>query len=110
MGICGIVLFGREVSSFTTGTRAMISCFRIMLGDIEWEELSAIGRTEAGIWLWLFIIVVVLLMLNMIIATIMDHYEEAKADAGNAETLLEEAVQMFTRWRGRRNGTFVPLD
>merc|ERR1719253_137766 len=49
--ICGIVLFGREVGSFTTWTRATISCFRIMLGDIDWEELSAIGRTEASIWL-----------------------------------------------------------
>merc|ERR1719265_3074 len=108
--ICGIVLFGREVGSFTTWTRATISCFRVMLGDIDWEELSAIGRTEASIWLWLYIIIIVLLMLNMIIAIIMDHYEEVKADAGHAETLFEEALQMWTRWRGVRNGTYVPLE
>lgn len=108
--ICGIVLFGREVGSFTTWTRATISCFRVMLGDIDWDELSAIGRTEASIWLWLYIIIIVLLMLNMIIAIIMDHYEEVKADAGHAETLLEEGIQMFVRWRGRRNGTYVALE
>lgn len=108
--ICGIVLFGREVGSFTTWTRACISCFRVMLGDIDWEELSAIGRTEASIWLWLYIIIIVLLMLNMIIAIIMDHYEEVKADSGHAETLVEEAMQMWTRWRGMRNGTYVPLE
>lgn len=108
--ICGIVLFGREVGSFTTFARATISCFRVMLGDIEWDELSAIGRTEASIWLWLYIIVIVLLMLNMIIAIIMDHYEEVKADAGHAETLLEEGIQLWTRFRGRRAGTYVPLE
>jgi hypothetical protein len=108
--ICGIVLFGREVGSFTTFNRALISCFRVMLGDIDWDELSAVGRTEAGIWLWMYIIVVVLLMLNMIIAIIMDHYEEIKTSSGHAETLLEEAQQAIHRWKGMRAGTYVPLN
>merc|ERR1711862_312274 len=74
--IFGVVLFFREVRSFTTVSRSLISCFRIMLGDIDWEELRVIGRTEAGIWLWLFIVIVSMLMLNMVLAIIMDNYEE----------------------------------
>jgi len=107
--IFGIVLFGREVRSFTTVPRAMVSCFRIMLGDIDWSELSVIGRTEAGIWLWLFVIIVSLLMLNMILAIIMDNYEEVKLQAGYSETLLEETQQAYRRWRGIRRGLYVPL-
>mmetsp|Transcript_16917 Transcript_16917/g.39391 ORF Transcript_16917/g.39391 Transcript_16917/m.39391 type:complete len:831 (+) Transcript_16917:79-2571(+) len=107
--IFGIVLFGREVRSFTTIARAMVSCFRIMLGDIDWDELSVIGRTEAAIWLWLFVIIVSLLMLNMILAIIMDNYEEVKMQAGYSETLLEESQQAYRRWRGIRRGLYVPL-
>eukprot|EP00928_Gymnodinium_smaydae_P010441 TRINITY_DN13937_c0_g1_i1.p1 TRINITY_DN13937_c0_g1~~TRINITY_DN13937_c0_g1_i1.p1 ORF type:complete len:865 (+),score=196.33 TRINITY_DN13937_c0_g1_i1:276-2870(+) len=108
--ICGIVLFGREVSSFTTFSRAMVATFRTMLGDIEWDELSAIGRLWAGVWLWLFIIIVVQLMLNMVLAIVMDHYEEAKSSAGSSETLLDEAMQFYERWMGERRGTHVPLE
>jgi len=108
--ICGIVLFGREVGSFTTIPRAFVSCFRLMMGDIDWEEISTIGRPEAGIWLWLFITIVVLLMLNMILAIIMDNYGEVKAQTGNAETLLDEAVQTWQRYRGVRSGKLISLD
>eukprot|EP00747_Dinoflagellata_sp_TGD_P142207 gnl/TRDRNA2_/TRDRNA2_176215_c0_seq2.p1 gnl/TRDRNA2_/TRDRNA2_176215_c0~~gnl/TRDRNA2_/TRDRNA2_176215_c0_seq2.p1 ORF type:complete len:680 (+),score=114.10 gnl/TRDRNA2_/TRDRNA2_176215_c0_seq2:141-2180(+) len=107
--IVGMTLFGREVGTFTTLPRAAISTFRLLMGDIDWEELSAIGRTEAGIWLWLFMIGIVLLMMNMILAIIMDNYSDVKNAAGNAETLLDEARQTWARWRGMRNGTFVPL-
>lgn len=107
--VTGIVLFGREVPSFTTFPSALASCFRIMLGDIDWEELSAVGRAEASVWLWLYVIVVVLLMLNMIVAIIMDHYSSVKAASGNSESIWEEAFQMWYRWRGKRNGTYVPL-
>merc|ERR1719506_994227 len=46
----------------------------------------------------------------MIIAIIMDHYEEVKAASGHAETLWEEGAQMIYRWKGIRAGTYVPLD
>merc|ERR1711904_29012 len=72
--ISGVVLFGREVYGFTTFPRAMNSCFRLLLGDIDWGEISEIGRMEAGFWMWCFIIIVVLLMLNMLLAIVMDHY------------------------------------
>lgn len=108
--ICGIVLFGREVESFNTVPKAFMACFRIMMGDIEWEALMEIGRLEAGIWLWLFIIFIVLLMLNMILAIIMDNYEEVKNESGYKETLVEEGQQAWKRWRGVRMGTIVPLE
>jgi len=107
--ICGIVLFGREVTSFTTVSRAAVMCFRMLLGDIDWPTLSVIGRMEAAIWLWLFIIIVVLLMLNMVLAIVMDNYEEVKEATGYAETLWEEGIQVWKRWVGKRRGTYISL-
>lgn len=107
--VCGMVLFGREVSSMTTVARAFMTCFRIAMGDMDWEELSEVGQLWAVIWLWSFIIVVVLLMLNMVIAIIMHNYAEVKEETCSAETLLDEAYQLWTRWNGIRRGTLVPL-
>merc|ERR1719359_1104221 len=70
-------------------------CFLLLMGAIDWEAISTIGRLEAGIWMWCFFIIVVLLMLNMILAIVMDAYAEVKENAGNAETLVEEAVQFL---------------
>jgi hypothetical protein len=81
-----------------------------MIGDIDWDQMSKVGRTEAGIWLWMYIIIVVLLMLNMIIAIIMDHYEAIKNASGHAETLWEEGKQMVYRFKGMRAGTYVALE
>mmetsp|Transcript_154343 Transcript_154343/g.273740 ORF Transcript_154343/g.273740 Transcript_154343/m.273740 type:complete len:512 (+) Transcript_154343:1-1536(+) len=108
--ICGIVLFGKELRAFTNASRSILTCFRVMLGDIVWEDLAAVGRLEASVWLWSFIIIVTLLMLNMILAIIMDNYEQVKMDTGYAETLVEEAIQWYSRTRGIRNGTYVPLE
>lgn len=108
--ICSNVLFGKELRAFTTAARSLLTCFRVMLGDVSWEDLSAIGRAEAMIWLWFFIIIIPMLMLNMILAIIMDNYEMVKSEIGGGETLLEEAVQLYVRSRGIRNGTYVPLD
>lgn len=108
--IFGVVLFGREVRNFTTVPRALVTCFRIMFGDIDWEELRVIGRIEAGIWLWAFISVVALIMINMILAIILDNYEEIKLLTGYKETLLEEMIQVYTRWRGIQNGTTVSME
>jgi len=108
--IQGVILFGREVDGFTTLTRACISCFRTMMGDFEWEELSQIGRIEAGIWFMTFMMIIVMLMLNMLLAIVMDAYSEQKAATGDAETLWEEAKQGFVRWNGRRKGVLMSLE
>eukprot|EP00746_Dinoflagellata_sp_MGD_P167281 gnl/MRDRNA2_/MRDRNA2_97777_c0_seq1.p1 gnl/MRDRNA2_/MRDRNA2_97777_c0~~gnl/MRDRNA2_/MRDRNA2_97777_c0_seq1.p1 ORF type:complete len:988 (+),score=181.49 gnl/MRDRNA2_/MRDRNA2_97777_c0_seq1:73-3036(+) len=108
--IAGVVLFGREVSGFVTFPRAMNSCFRLMLGDIDWDTISEVGRMEAGFWMWCFFIIVVLLMLNMLLAIVMDHYCQVKESSGNAETLWQETVQTYMRWKGVRKGLLVPLE
>eukprot|EP00746_Dinoflagellata_sp_MGD_P145113 gnl/MRDRNA2_/MRDRNA2_77764_c0_seq1.p1 gnl/MRDRNA2_/MRDRNA2_77764_c0~~gnl/MRDRNA2_/MRDRNA2_77764_c0_seq1.p1 ORF type:complete len:1096 (+),score=233.83 gnl/MRDRNA2_/MRDRNA2_77764_c0_seq1:65-3352(+) len=107
--VAGVVLFGREVDSFTTFGRAVNTCFRCMMGDFDWDAMSVVGRVDAGIWFWTFMIIVVLLMLNMLLAIVMDAYSEVKMKVGNAETLWQEASQAITRMKGHRTGFLVPL-
>lgn len=108
--VAGVMLFGREVDAFTTFGRGINTCFRIMLGDFDWEEIAIVGRVDAGIWFWTYMIVVVLLMLNMLLAIVMDAYSDVNGKIGSAETLVEEGVQLWKRWRGAKKGELVPLD
>lgn len=49
-------------------------------------------------------------MLNMIFAIVMDHFHRIKALNDGGKTLMDDAITAFYRWRGVRNGTYVPLD
>eukprot|EP00746_Dinoflagellata_sp_MGD_P162963 gnl/MRDRNA2_/MRDRNA2_90744_c0_seq1.p1 gnl/MRDRNA2_/MRDRNA2_90744_c0~~gnl/MRDRNA2_/MRDRNA2_90744_c0_seq1.p1 ORF type:complete len:1192 (-),score=272.92 gnl/MRDRNA2_/MRDRNA2_90744_c0_seq1:74-3649(-) len=108
--ISGVLLFGREIDGFTTFPRAINTSFRCMMGDFDWEELSVVGRMDAGIWFWTFEVVVVLLMLNMLMAIVMDAYGEVKANVGNADTLWGETKQAWHRLQGTRSGKHVPME
>merc|ERR1740117_1245892 len=81
--ISGVVLFGREVTSFATLPRAVFACFRMLIGDLMWDETSKVGRVFAFTWISMFMIVMVMLLLNMLLAIIMKHYVQAKDRAGN---------------------------
>lgn len=108
--ISGVILFGRDYYGFVSFPRAMNTCFRLLMGEIDFDGMRTIGRVEAGFWLWCFLIIIVLLMMNMLLAIIMDHYGEVKNQAGNAETLWEETKETYSRWRGVRRGELVSLD
>merc|ERR1719310_2188530 len=79
------------------------------MGDWDWDGLAVVGRDLAGIWLWTFLIMIVMLMLNMLLAIVMDAYSELKASVGNAQTLVAETMQAYSRWRGGRKGTHISL-
>jgi hypothetical protein len=108
--ISGVVLFGREVKSFGTLGRAVFASFRMLIGDLMWDETSKVGRLFAFAWILVFMVVMVMLLLNMLLAIIMKHYVQAKDQAGNAQTLWSEAAQVFRRWRSDRNGHTVPIE
>merc|ERR1719162_99968 len=80
-----------------------------MMGDFDWEELLEAGRFFAGVWFLTFVVIIVMLMLNMLLAIVMDAYSEQKARLGEAETLWEELIQVFRRWRGERSGELRSL-
>lgn len=108
--IAGVVLFGREVSSFVTFPRACLTCFRMLFYQFYWDELSLAGRYQASVWLTLFIIIVALGMLNMLIAQVIEHYERSKHAASSDETVWAAASNSLQRWSRERFGGLIRLD
>lgn len=101
--VAAVVLFGREVHSFTTLFRAMITCFRAMFGDFDWDELRLVGRSDAFLWFLPFMVIIVLVLLNMLIAIVMDAYDEVIAGLDHEDGMLvmmkKAYRQKLSAWR-----------
>lgn len=101
--VAAVVLFGREVHSFTTLFRAMITCFRAMFGDFDWDELRLVGRSDAFLWFLPFMVIIVLVLLNMLIAIVMDAYDEVITGLDHEDGMLimmkKAYKQKLSAWR-----------
>jgi hypothetical protein len=102
----GNFLFGRNLTEYQTFGRTLIAVFRGMLGDIDYVELTEVGRGAVNVWFVTFIIIVNLIMLNMVLAIVMEHYANAKFSMeeleGGSPTLWEQTAQVFRRWNQKR--------
>jgi hypothetical protein len=101
--VAGVVLFGRDTASFTTLARAMITCFRAMFGDFDWEELRKVGRLDAFLWFLPFMVLIVLILLNMLIAIVMDAYDEVITGLDHEDNMwlmMKKAYRMrVAKWK-----------
>jgi len=94
----GNLLFGRRMRAFSTLNQSMMTCFRIMIeSEYPWNDLSARDYITAGIWSWTFIMVVAILMINMVLAIILDVYNEVHDNTSDAETIWETIHQVYNR-------------
>lgn len=94
--ISGHLLFGRRLESFATIQGAAGVCLRICYeNEYEWMELSEVHFWEAAAWVWSFLLVVVLIMVNMVLAIVLDIYNEVRSGTDASQTIFLFAAQMF---------------
>lgn len=98
-----------EQPGFATPDRATITLFRALMGDFSFEDMERSGRFNAFIYFASFMLVSVLLMLNMLIAVIMDAYNEVKQNSMKSDPLWSDMYGMSRRtWQNFR-GTRLQL-
>lgn len=88
--VSGMLIFGRRIHGFSELKHAMNSCFLLMLGDFDWDELGAEHPATAGVWFWSFTVIIFLIILNMVMAIIMDVYTEVKVDAHDSKSIWDQ--------------------
>jgi len=102
--VAGMFLFGRRIHGFSSEPTTINTCFLMMLGDFDWEELGWEHPMTAQIWFWSYMIVMMMLMLNMLMAIIMDVYTEVKSEAADFAPvwtqLYEAGMEMYNIHRG----------
>merc|ERR1740121_3419640 len=112
--ISGNLLFGRRIQDFSTIQASTGTCFRIVVeNEFEWEQLSEEHFVTSAIWVWSFLIVVVLIMLNMVLAIMLDVYNEVRQAVDSADSVFLFLSQTVRRlWKSREwigEGALVDL-
>lgn len=110
--ISGMILFGQELEKFASFWRSVNTCWRLLLGSFEWDDLRDVSRVEAALWFWTFTILVLLVMLNMFIALVMETYMQVKSGINDdeCETLVSQSVEIKNRIMQARKGKILPLE
>lgn len=102
MCVNSVLLFGQDIEEFATLDRAVITCFRLMFGQWDYEMMKYVGLVNAGMWFWLFVLIIMVLLLNMLLAILMDAYAEVKSSVindPNSQTLYDQVNGMMRRRR-----------
>ncbi|KAJ3432501.1 polycystin family member [Anaeramoeba flamelloides] len=73
--VMGFVLFGPENQGYRDFASAITSCFKMSLGDIEYQELQEINRFLGPIFFFLFSILVIFTLMSMFLAIIDNSYD-----------------------------------
>eukprot|EP00931_Biecheleriopsis_adriatica_P004589 TRINITY_DN106232_c0_g1_i1.p1 TRINITY_DN106232_c0_g1~~TRINITY_DN106232_c0_g1_i1.p1 ORF type:complete len:1060 (-),score=244.56 TRINITY_DN106232_c0_g1_i1:60-3239(-) len=108
--LCSVLLFGRDLEAFGDFGRATHSCFRMMFGDWDLDDMEDVTRTSTYVWFTLFLSLVVIILLNMLLAIIMDNYMAVKKRSSSAQSLAAQIQEMRRRRRMLRNKERVRLN
>ena len=77
-GSCGFIIFGNQVEDFSTISSTMSWLMRALLGDLDYQVINEFNPDVAPIYFMSYMVVVFFITLNLMIAIIIDGYEEAK--------------------------------
>jgi len=101
--ISGSLIFGRRIETFATIQGSFGACFRIaMESEYDWADMSAEFFWAAALWAWSFLMLVVLLFLNMVLAIILDIYNETREASFPGEAIWETMAHFMYRARNYR--------
>eukprot|EP00746_Dinoflagellata_sp_MGD_P166084 gnl/MRDRNA2_/MRDRNA2_95761_c0_seq1.p1 gnl/MRDRNA2_/MRDRNA2_95761_c0~~gnl/MRDRNA2_/MRDRNA2_95761_c0_seq1.p1 ORF type:complete len:1125 (+),score=224.49 gnl/MRDRNA2_/MRDRNA2_95761_c0_seq1:131-3505(+) len=96
--LVGHVLFGSQITAFSTIYSSINSVFLFLLGYL-FDDVSADMLENGGIlaiiWNVLFMLFLLLISLNMVLAIIFDVYAEVKEEADNEPSLIEQVAQIW---------------
>eukprot|EP00002_Diphylleia_rotans_P018251 TRINITY_DN3539_c0_g1_i3.p1 TRINITY_DN3539_c0_g1~~TRINITY_DN3539_c0_g1_i3.p1 ORF type:complete len:1133 (+),score=222.66 TRINITY_DN3539_c0_g1_i3:432-3830(+) len=77
----GYLFFGYEIEGYHNFSSAVLSTFRILAGDSEYESMRYASPVLAPLFFLLFVVVIILILVNMFVAILSEYYEQAKEDS-----------------------------
>mmetsp|Transcript_1727 Transcript_1727/g.2934 ORF Transcript_1727/g.2934 Transcript_1727/m.2934 type:complete len:825 (+) Transcript_1727:81-2555(+) len=107
--VAGMIIFGRRIWNWSNLELAYNETFLLLMGDLDYDELSSEYPLTAGLWFWTFVLLVMLLMLNMLMAIVMDVYTEVKGAASNVDPIWVQLYNIWSDYVGICFGRRLPL-
>lgn len=83
--VMGFLTFGSAVQQYHSLSMSLTSCFQMLLGAFDYEEIYVANPTMAGIFFFSFMISIYLICVNMFIAIMSEYYSLAQTEKKNLE-------------------------
>ncbi|KAL4165193.1 hypothetical protein KRP22_003924 [Phytophthora ramorum] len=83
--VMGFLTFGTAVQQYHSLSVSLTSCFQMLLGAFDYEEIYTANPTMAGIFFFSFMISIYLICVNMFIAIMSEYYSLAQTEKKNLE-------------------------
>lgn len=83
------LVFGTQVSDFSTFQASIFTQFRIILGDFNFSEIEEANPVLGPIYFTTFVFFIFFILMNMFLAIINDTYSEVKADMSQQRSEME---------------------
>lgn len=97
----GRLLFGSEVKDWTRFDRSVSASLRLMLGNLDFQEMYEVAPITATIWFWLFLISVFCVLMNLLVAIVIDHFSNIRAHVGQTTSILTDSIRGWNDWKWR---------
>jgi len=95
--LCGYVLFGEEVSDWSTLGKAACSAFLMLFGRFDYNEFHAVAPINAVLWFGSFFVLAVLVFTGLTTSTILHHYLGVRSKTGQAgESMVKQGWNMLS--------------
>jgi hypothetical protein len=99
----GNLLFGRRLEIFSTAQGSIGVCLRMAFeNEFEWLQISEEFFWLGGLWCWSYMTCVVLILMNMVLAIVLDVYNEVRNTTDSSATLYLFFSQLLQQLRGIR--------
>lgn len=83
--VMGFLTFGTAVQQYHSLSVSLTSCFQMLLGAFDYDDLYNANPTMAGIFFFSFMISIYLICVNMFIAIMSEYYSLAQTEKKNLE-------------------------
>jgi len=94
-------LFGHQLQEWSNVFISLVTCFRTLMGDIDFMAMYDITPWMSMIWFWLFMILIYLVLVNMFISIVMDAYANVKEKSNKVDSFVDLAKRLYQRIRKR---------
>lgn len=91
----GHLVFGQRLEEWSTSTKCVNSAFKALRGDVELGDMYEIAPVTTMCWFGLFLVLMIFIMLNLLLATVYDHYQLIKTKANSSTGVLLQNKDML---------------
>eukprot|EP00002_Diphylleia_rotans_P017318 TRINITY_DN3361_c0_g1_i5.p1 TRINITY_DN3361_c0_g1~~TRINITY_DN3361_c0_g1_i5.p1 ORF type:complete len:1279 (-),score=240.84 TRINITY_DN3361_c0_g1_i5:95-3613(-) len=100
--MAGFYIYGDEIDNFRSFGSSFVTCFRMLYGDIDGDNMLRVNPSLGPLFIVLFVILIMIMLTNIFVAIFTKYYDSEDGPTTVAKNGNYDIVTRFFRtWHGR---------